>query len=213
MNSGAESPDLIVLAADKHIAVSLESLLRRRRADLGIGAISCDIRRHPESDPGCRTKAVDFLRPFISRYRYALVVFDHQGCGSEDTPEEIQNKVENELGRNGWNERSKVIVIAPELESWVWSPSGKVTRVLGWGHHLEPLRKWLEDRDLWPAQHSKPPDPKEAMKRALRHKKKVLSSALFKDLAASVEFDGCRDPAFNELMVTLQAWFPLRAEQ
>ena len=51
MNFGPETLDLIVLAADKHIAASVETLLRRRRADLGIRAVSFDIRRHPESDP------------------------------------------------------------------------------------------------------------------------------------------------------------------
>ena len=74
---------VIVLAADKHIAASLEVLIGQRRADLDIRPISFDVRRHPESDPGCRTKAVEFLRPLINQYRWALVVFDHQGCGSK----------------------------------------------------------------------------------------------------------------------------------
>ena len=163
---GAEPSKLIVLAADKHIAVSLEVLIGQRRADLGIRPISFDVRRHPESDPGCRTKAVEFLRPLINQYRWALVVFDHQGCGSKAPREEIQQEVEFGLERNGWQGRSKAIVIAPELESWVWSPTGDVARALGWGRDFDQLRAWLEDTGLWPGRKSKPTDPKEATRRA-----------------------------------------------
>lgn len=210
---GVEPSKLIVLAADKHIAASLEVLIGQRRVDLGIRPISFDVRRHPESDPGCRTKAVEFLRPLVNQYRWALVVFDHQGCGSKAPREKIQREVESGLERNGWRGRSKAIVIAPELESWVWSPTGEVARALGWGRDFEQLRAWLEDAGLWPGRQSKPTDPKEATRQALRRNRKVLSSALFKELAASVRFDGCHDPAFKELLTILQAWFPQRADQ
>ena len=213
MTVGAESSKLIVLAADKHIATSLEVLIGQRRADLGIRPISFDVRRHPESDPGCRTKAVEFLRPLINQYRWALVVFDHQGCGSKAPREKIQQEVELGLERNGWQGRSKAIVIAPELESWVWSPTGDVARALGWGRNFDQLRAWLEDAGLWPGRKSKPTDPKEATRQALRRNRKVLSSALFKKLATSVRFDGCHDPAFNELLTILQTWFPQRVDQ
>ena len=213
MRVDAEPSKLIVLAADKHIAASLEVLIGQRRADLGIRPISFDVRRHPESDPGCRTKAVEFLRPLTNQYRWALVVFDHQGCGSKAPREEIQQEVELGLERNGWQGRSKAIVIAPELESWVWSPTDDVARALGWGRDFDQLRAWLEDTGLWPGRQSKPTDPKEATRQALRRHRKVLSSALFKELAASIRFDGCCDPAFNELQTILQAWFPQHVDQ
>ena len=208
MNFGPEALDLIVLAADKHIAASVETLLRQRQADLGIRAVSFDVRRHPESDPGCRTRAAEFLRPLIRRYRRALVVFDHEGCSSGDAPGEIQRELERVLGHNGWKGRSKAIVIAPELEAWVWIPSGRVARTLGWKRGFEPLREWLEEQGFWAARSPKPGDPKKALEQALRRNRKVPSSALFKALAASVAFDDCRDPAFNELRQTLRDWFP-----
>lgn len=211
MNFGPEALDLIVLAADKHIAASVETLLRQRRVDLGIRAVSFDVRRHPESDPGCRTKAAEFLRPLIRRYRYALVVFDHEGCSSRDTPGEVQRELERVLGRNGWTGRSKAIVIAPELEAWVWVPSKEIAQTLGWNLGFKRLRKWLEEQGSWSARHSKPDDPKKALEQALRRNRKVPSSALFKALAASVAFDGCQDPAFNELRETLRTWFPPEA--
>ena len=211
MNFGPEALDLIVLAADKHIAASVETLLRQRRADLGIRAVSFDVRRHPESDPGCRTKAIDFLRPLIRRYRHALVIFDYEGCGSRTARGRIQREIGDALGRNGWEGRSRAIVIAPELEAWVWLPSRKVARVLGWNRSFESLRACLEERGYWPSRQPKPTDPKKALKQVLRRHRKVPSSALFKDLAASVAFDDCQDPAFNELRQTLRAWFPPEA--
>ena len=208
MRSDDEPRDLVVLAADKHIKASLEALLEQRRADLAICDLTFEVYRHPESDPGCRTKAVDFLRAFISQYRYALVVFDWAGCGSKSPPEGIQVAVERDLGRNGWWERSKTIVIAPEVETWVWSCSDRVARSLGWAEGIGHLRPWLEDRGLWSVGDAKPSDPKEAMGLALRHRSRVPSSALFGDLAASVQFDSCEDRAFNELIDTLRGWFP-----
>ena len=211
MNFGPEALDLVVLAADKHIAVSVDTLIRRRRVDLGIRAVSFDMRRHPNSDPGCRTNAVEFLRPFVRGYRRAIVVFDHRGCGSQEAPKRIQRDIESALGRNGWKGRSKAIVIVPELEAWVWIPSGKVARTLGWSRGFEPLREWLEEKRFWSAGSSKPDDPKKALEQVLRRNRKVSSSALFKELAASVDFDDCRDPAFNELRQTLRGWFPAEA--
>ena len=207
MNSGTQPRDLIVLAADKHISACVETLLQERRAELTIRAVSFDIHRHPHSDPGCRTGAAEFLRPFINGYRYALVVFDHRGCGSNEPPDVIQQEVEGQLERNGWRD-SRAIAIAPELESWIWSPSRETARVLGWGHRFRPLRDWLREQDLWPASHAKPDEPKKALEQALRRKKKVRSSALFREVAAVSAFDGCTDPAFGELRKTLQAWFP-----
>lgn len=211
MISDAGPSDLIVLAADKHIAVSVDTLIRRRRVDMGMRAVSFDMRRHPNSDPGCRTNAVEFLRPFVRGYRRAIVVFDHRGCGSQEAPKRIQRDIESALGRNGWKGRSKAIVIVPELEAWIWIPSGKVARTLGWSRGFEPLREWLEEKRFWSAGSSKPDDPKKALEQVLRRNRKVSSSALFKELAASVDFDDCRDPAFNELRQTLRGWFPADA--
>lgn len=207
MNSGTQLQDLVVLAADKHISACVETLLRERRTELTIRAVSFDIHRHPHSDPGCRTGAAEFLRPFINGYRHALVVFDHRGCGSNEPPDVIQREVESQLERNGWQE-PRAIAIAPEIEAWIWSPSRETARVLGWGNRFRPLRDWLMEQNLWPASHAKPTEPKKALEQAIRLKKRVRSSALFREVAAVSTFGGCTDPAFEELRGTLQAWFP-----
>ena len=205
---GHEQKDLLVLAADKHISASLKILLDRRRVDLKLREISYEVRRHPNSDPGCLNNAIEFLRPFSQAYRYALVIFDYEGCGSQKLPHEIRHDLESLLGHNGWPERARVIVIDPEVEVWIWSHSGRIAEVLGWGRHFDVLRNSLEDSGLWPKLCDKPPDPKKAVRYALRRKGRKLSAGLFSELAETAAFDKCRDPAFLELRRTLQIWFP-----
>ena len=110
-----------------------------------------------------------------------------------------------------------MIVIDPEIEVWVWSDSPAVARVLGWGSDFQALRKWLATRKLWASHRRKPQDPKSAMRKAMEEaglKKKVRrSSTMFHDLATTVDFTDCRDPAFVELTGTLRAWFPPEAER
>ena len=148
-----------LLAADLELANALEGLLARSR-DLGIRDVEFDIERHVNRDSGCRSDAVEYLRPYHGWYRYALVVFDHHGCGSSLPREEIQRNLEKQLARNGWSNGAKVIVIEPELEVWVWSHSPAVSRVLGWGDRYPALRQWLSDEQLWPPGDLKPTTPK-----------------------------------------------------
>ena len=203
----AEAKDLFVLAADLDMKNALEGLLARP-GPLSIRNVDFDIERHPYRDSGCRTDAVEYLRPFLRGYRHALVVFDHHGCGSRRSREVIQQDIGNNLKRNGWEDRARAIVIEPELEVWVWAESPDVSRVLGWGSRYRELRRWLAAEGLWPAGHPKPHDPKEAMERAIGHSRSQLSSRIFRELANTVNFDGCKDSAFNELQATLRAWFP-----
>ena len=204
--NGTHLKDLFVLAADLELANALEGLLSRSR-DLGIRDVEFDIERHVNRDSGCRSDAVEYLRPYHGRYRHAMVVFDHHGCGSSLPREEIQRNLEKQLARNGWANGAKVIVIEPELEVWVWSRSSAVSRVLGWGDRYPALRQWLSDKQLWPSGDSKPTHPKKAMREAMRQGRVQRSARKFSELAAAVELEGCKDPAFNELRKTLRSWF------
>ena len=207
MSGPAGAKDLFVLAADQDLANALEGLFARP-GHLSMRNIDFDIERHPNRDSGCRTDAVEYLRPFLRSYRHALVVFDHHGCGSSDSREAIQQDIGQNLMRNGWEDRARVIVIEPELEVWVWADSPEVSQVLGWGSRYRELRRWLASENMWPAGRPKPHDPKEAMERAMRHRRTPLSARKFRELADTVDFDGCKDSAFNELQATLRAWFP-----
>ena len=46
------------------------------------------------------------------------------------------------------------------------------------------------------------------MREVMQYRRMRLSARRFSDLAENTDFDGCQDPAFNELRQTLQAWFP-----
>ena len=115
--------------------------------------------------------------------------------------------VEEQLRRNGWGDRAKVIVIEPELEVWVWSDSPAACRVLGWDHSYAALRRWLGRRGLWVEGEPKPSEPKKAMREAMLHGRVQRSSRKFSELARAVDFDRCKDAAFGELKDTLSRWF------
>lgn len=205
--------DLVVLVADADMRLTIETLLRRSQS-FNIRAVSYEIFSHPERDPGCFRKAVDFLVPFSRRYRYALVLFDRHGCGREqDRREELEQDVEERFADTDWRDRVAAIAIDPELEIWVWSDSPEVDRVLGWTGRSPSLREWLqEEKNLWPVGLPKPDDPKKAMRSALKDVRKPVSSSLFRDLAKTVGIRRCADPAFDKFKATLANWFPSEPE-
>ena len=215
MSGHAERRHLVVLVPDADIEQAMRGLLTRTDS-LRIAPVSFDVTRHVNRDNGCRSAPTAHLRSYLSSHRYALVVFDRHGCGSPDSRREIQRNVEDDLTRNGWKDRSKAIVIDPEIEAWVWSDSPAVARVLGWGSDFRALREWLSSRGLWASNRRKPRNPKNAMREAMeeagRGKKVRRSPTKFHDLAMAVDFTACNDPAFVELMRTLRAWFPPEAE-
>ena len=201
--------DLLVLVADADIQATMRGLLTKRHASLGIGSIEFTIIRHIHRDPGCRRQAASTARSYVKDHEFVLVLFDKDGSGDETaTRHDIQDAVEDDLRRAGWNDRSKAIVIEPELEMWVWSDSAHVGPVLGWNEGTEALRKWLLARDLWPEDVAKPPDPKLALNRAMKVKGHSPTALTFVKLANMVSLDGCKDPAFLEMRETLRRWFP-----
>ena len=206
--SEQHTQDLFVLTADADMKALVESLLGRHHS-LRIREIAFDIESYHNHDGGCRTGAVEYLRPFMTEYRHAIVMFDWHGCGSESPREEIQKEIEKSLEANGWSEgRAKVIVIEPELEAWVWNGSLHVPKTLKWDRgDYDDLRSWLYCQELWPKSLSKPPEPKIAMERVLRESRTQKSSRIFAKIGQKVKFSGCTDPAFCEFQSTLRKWF------
>ena len=202
--------DLVVLAADKNMEFAVKGILGRFRS-LGIREITADFRVHPENDPGCLVRGHDFLRPFVNHYAHALVLLDREGCGREAANrEELEANLEQRLLDSGWGSRAKVIVIAPELEMWVWSDSPHVDAILGWEGREPPLRTWLKDRTFLGEGQIKPLRPKEALEGALRLSRTPRSSSNYLKLAQKVSLERCIDPSFVKLKSTLQEWFPDR---
>ena len=115
--------DLIALVEGKDDMQTLESLLQRFQA-LQIRQIEVDIFAHPASGSGCLRDSADFFRSLGASdvYRYALVLFDREGCGKDDcSADELEDLVKDQLFHSGWGDRGKAIVIEPELEAWIWS--------------------------------------------------------------------------------------------
>ncbi len=201
--------DLVVLVPCADIEKTVQGLLER--GSLGIRGVSFLVVRHPMRDSGCRDGAAELLRPQRGEHRRALVIFDRHGCGSDDAREVIQQTVERKLVLSGWKpECCKAIVIDPEVEAWLWNGSPHVARALGWRSYTR-LRRYLRRACLWPADAPKPPDPKRALKRALRAaptRRGTWNEQDFLQLARRMTLRGCVDPAFVELRDTLRRWFP-----
>jgi hypothetical protein len=208
MKAAEAAKDLVVLVADKNTEFALKGLLSKRGRALRIRSITFDIFVHVERDPGCLNRAHDFLRPHSGRYRHALVMFDHDGCGQEHKDRAaLEQQVEVQLSQAGWNDRAAAVVLDPELEIWVWSDSPHVEQALGWQDRTPGLRSWLVDSKLLKAGEAKPKDPKKAVEEALRFARKPRSSTVYQEIASSVSFESCTDAAFLKLRDTLSRWF------
>jgi len=206
------SKDLVALVADKHQEATLLGLLARPES-LPIRPITCQIYVDSGNDPGCRTRGPEFLRNFARQFHRAFLMFDHAGCGAEQTPaNELEESLQTRLDAAGWSERSAVVVLDPETEVWVWSPSRQVDAALGWSGRTPSLRQWLVDEGLAASVDAKPQDPKAAFHRALRRSGKKPSAAIFRQLADTVSFQHCQDRAFRKLRSCLQTWFPIQSE-
>ncbi len=199
--------DLVALVPDKDMEFALSGLLPRHDA-LGIRPVSCEIIVHWEHDPGCRLHCREMLQAKVRTHAHALVMFDRHGCGGDATPcDVLEREVEGRLAASGWQGRAGVVVIDPELETWVWSQSPHVARVLGWEGRVPSLADWLRARGYLAPGAVKPRDPKQAMEEALRVVRKPRSSALYRDLAECVSLARCTDRAFLRLKDVLSGWF------
>lgn len=203
--------DLIVLVADKDIKKSIEGLLEKRTHSLGIRPVQYKVLPNNEHDPGCLNRSAELLVSYCTTHAHALVIFDREGCGREtDTRTELEATVETALRKAGWDDRAAAIVIAPELENWVWSPSHHLEKCLGWNDPKQSLREWLLEKEfLAEGKQIKPARPKESMDVVLKYVKRPRSSAIYRAIAEKVSVTSCTDPAFQKLCKTLQTWFPI----
>lgn len=208
MSSEVSRKDLVLLVADQNMKAATDGLLGRRES-LQIRPLNFDTYVHPEHDPGCLRKSADFLRPFARDYKHALVMFDCDGCGrSGVAAEQIEQEVEQALGRAGWEQRAAAVVLDPELEIWVWSDSRRVDHVLGWANRTPDLRSWLVSKALLKKRDAKPLHPKEAMERALREVGRPRSSKHYLELARLIGLSRCGDGGFLKFCRLVKQWFP-----
>lgn len=204
--------ELVVLAADKNIEHTLKGLFVRPQS-LGIQPIEADIFIEPEHDPACALRGVSFLSNFSNEYKHALLVFDHEGSGKESVQaHELQEGINAEFANSTWGrERARAIVLAPELETWIWSDSPHVDEITGWKNRQPGLRPWLTEQGWFQEGQVKPARPKEAFEAALRKAQIPRSSSLYRQIAEKVSLERCTDKAFREFREILQNWFRVSA--
>lgn len=199
--------DLIVLTADRQIEAAVSGILKRFQS-LGIRPVQSDFSTHPRRDPGCFHEAPSFLRPLRGQYQHALVVLDW-AWARRDARSAVELEVDlNRRLSSDWAQKGASIVIDPEIEAWIWSPSPHVDSEMGWTGRAPDLRSWLRAQGLLDNDAVKPREPKEAAERALRVVNRPRSSALFSGLAAKVGLAACTDPAFQRFREQLEDWFP-----
>ena len=210
-----EMLDLIVLVADTDMEWTMRTLLEKRTDSLSIRPLRFEVRRHHGRDPGVFREAHNFLRFYLRRARYALVLLDREGCGQEHrlSAQEIETELENRLRQNGWTDaegqpRAAAIALDPELEVWVWSRSPHVAQALGLPQ--AELRQILENVPATPE--DKPQRPKEAMLTALHRSGRPWSARIFQELAERVSLQA-HERAFDKLHDTLQSWFAVEVIQ
>ena len=201
--------DLVVLAADKNIQQVLGGLFERPQA-LDIRPIQFDVLVHPQHDPACALRGVEFLSNFSEQYRNGLLIFDHEGCGREERPYlELQEELNGQFVNNSeWGDQARALVLSPELEAWVWSDSPHVDEIAGWSGQQPTLRQWLVDRGWIHQTTDKPERPKEAFEAALRQARIPRSSSLYRNMAQAVSVNRCTDATFLEFKRLMREWFP-----
>lgn len=201
--------DLVLLVADKNMQFALKGILGRPEA-LGIRMIDFEFRTHMGRDGGARTSGPETLALERGRFSHALLMFDLEGSGADtDDAITLETELDGRIGHH-WGEHGKTIVIAPELDVWVWGADNALREVLDW-----PLdgwiRDWLKAKDFAFDPSGKPLRPKEALEALVPVHKQPRSSALYQQIAAKISLERCQDAAFVRLRNQLQAWFPVVA--
>lgn len=200
--------DLVILVPDKNTQFALRGALGRPDA-LGIRAIAHEFRPHPGRDGGARTTGVEVLARERARFSHALLVFDLEGSGAQEqlTTEDLEGELDEKL-RLQWGPHAKAIVIAPELDIWLWGADNALREILQWPQQAGAIRNWLQDRGFVFDGNAKPVRPKEALEAMVPIHRQPRSSALYEKITSRISLQRCVDPALLRLRATLQGWFP-----
>ncbi len=199
--------DLIILTADNDIKFLLQGLLPRVPKIENTAGFTFDIHLHMYRDSGVFNHAHEFLRPFTKSYKHAIAIFDKDGCGQEHLSREaIEAVVENNLRINGWDDAALAIVVAPEIENWIWVKSTHMQNTISWDFDVD-IYDWLHNTGQKAPNQLKPSKPKEAFEAVLRKSFTARSSFIYEDIAKNASYRSCIDPAFVKMIGQLKTWF------
>lgn len=205
--------DLVILVADGTMRAVFEAFFRRERWDRRLQCASFDLWPQEDiindplyTDGGVHKSAHELLRPYLNTHRRAVVVLDQQ-FGGELPADIVRDQIQTNLTANGWaNDRCAAIVIAPELEVWLWQDNPNVARAIGF--EGPSLQAHFRDLGRWPVGATKPIAPKETLREFIKPQKAMKPKVVYSRIAGSVSVNGCTDPAFQLFAQTLRAWFP-----
>ena len=200
-----EPQDLYVLAADKSMEAVIAAGLARPES-LNIRRLRVETATHPGKDGGARTSGVPLLATQSRRFKHALLVFDHEGSGATDPPDELERQLDQQLTA-AWGDRAKAIVIDPEVDVWLWGSDNALATLLEWSQDLS-IRDWLVEAGFGFNDDDKPDRPKEAIEAVLRDCRIPRSAATYRKVIEQISFKRCTDAAFLRLADRLREWFP-----
>ncbi len=204
--------DLLLLAADADAEAFFSALISRNDA-MGTRPITLDTDRHPGRDSGVVQSGPELLRMRKGEYRRALLILDHHGSGREQRmdPAALSGSLQSRLDQCTWTDNSLVVVLAPEVERWLWSTGAALAR------HFEVsqddmttyARRWCKTDGL-SLERARVEKPKELFEGVVRgYLKRTLSPRDFArigDLASARALS--LEPEFVRLRATLRGWFP-----
>jgi hypothetical protein len=199
--------DLALLVADKNMDYAMRGILSRPKA-LGIRAVDYEIRQHVGRDGGARTTGPETLSLLRQQFHHGILMLDWDGSGAKaDTAIALEAELDQRLvDLWGKPDQTKVIVIDPEVDAWVWGADNALKDLLGWSGR-KPIRAWLRDRGYAFGANQKPVRPKEALEELMVKVDQPRSSDLYQKVTGKISLDKCRDPAFRRLREALCSWF------
>ena len=119
---------------------------------------------------------------------------------------EVEAQLDAELALV-WQDKSKAIVIDPELETWIWGSDNALQAALGWPL-LQSIRAWLTQQGYAVGSNGKPDQPKGAFEALVPVHKLPRSSALYESITSKISLESCQNEVFQRLKHTLRRWFP-----
>lgn len=196
--------DLLVLVADKSIEMTIDTLLNKRKKAIGIREIIFEIKRHPQHDSGVFRHGLELISTLKKQYEKFLLIFDYKGCGAQEDPSAIRNRLLENGKRYGFSDNDlEIIIINPELETWIWKSYTKLAGLVG--KSKRDIEQFL--RDVLKNDQGKPAEPQEAFEKLLSKFGKQKSASNFSWLAEKIGLRGCQDQSFQQLLECLRKWF------
>jgi len=206
---------LLFMVADKNMENALRGFFERNHWYKAIECAPIDFNPSRDilvaagqNDPGIYVRANELLGNYSRKYDHVVVMVDAAWEGSPGA-EAIRSKVRGHILNAGWQPGAGLeLVLQPEVDVWLWSPSPHAAAAMGWPSWSE-LKEALEQEKFPMDALGKPVNPKAAAEWALRKRKKPRSSTIYKQVTSRVSLGRCRDPAMLALVAAMKRWFPI----